>query len=80
MLEVPAGQARLYLNLGRRDGAEEDKVREILAANDVQPIQLDVMSSHSYLNVAEDQADGVIARLGAAHFGERALKCERARP
>ena len=78
--EVPAGQARLYLNLGRRDGAEEANVREILSANQVEPIQLDVMSSHCYLNVAEDQADGVITRLGAAHFGERALRCERARP
>ena len=78
--EVPAGQARLYLNLGRRDGAEEANVREILAANQVEPIQLDVMSSHCYLNVAEAEADGAITRLGAARFGERELRCERARP
>jgi len=78
--EVPAGQARLYLNLGRRDGAEEAEVRAILTQHAVEPFVLDVMSSHSYMNVAEDTADGVIERLSSAHFGERALRCERARP
>ena len=78
--EVPAGQARLYLNLGRRDGAEEAEVRAILTQHSVEPLVLDVMSSHSYMNVAEDTAEGVIERLSSAHFGERALRCERARP
>jgi len=78
--EVPPGQARLYLNLGRRDGAEEPAVRELLTQHAVAPILLDVMSSHSCLNVAEAEADGVIERLGVAHYGERAPRCERANP
>ena len=78
--EVPAGQTRLYLNLGRRDGAEEPAVRELLTQHNISPLVLDVMSSHSYLNVAEAEADGVIARLCVAHYGERALCCERAKP
>jgi hypothetical protein len=78
--EVPAGQARLYLNLGRRDGAEEEQVRAVLAEHQVEPRALDVMSSHSYLNVDEAAAEDAIARLSTARFGERALKCERAKP
>ncbi len=77
---VPEGQARLYLNLGKRDGAEEPAIREILLAHQVDPLVLDVMSSHSYLNVNEGEADGVITRLASARFGERELRCERARP
>jgi hypothetical protein len=78
--EVPAGQARLYLNLGLRDGAEEEQVRALLTEHGVQPHALDVMSSHSYLNVDESVAEEVIARLSATRFGTRALKCERAKP
>ncbi len=77
---VPDGQARLYLNLGHRDGAEEADVRALLAQHEVAPIELDVMSSHSYMNVNEADADAAITRLGAAMFGERALRCERAKP
>ncbi len=78
--EVPAGQARLYLNLGRRDGIEEDQVRALLAEHRVEPRTLDVMSSHSYLNVDEDAADRVMSELSTARYGERELRCERARP
>ncbi len=77
---VPEGQARLYLNLGNRDGAAEADVRSILDQHGISPLALDVMNSHSYMNVAEADADVAISKLGTAHFNERALRCERAKP
>jgi hypothetical protein len=76
------GTARLYLNLGRKDGAGEDQIRELL--RDVGGIDqvsgIDVMNTHTYLDVASADADRLCAALSAKQLGERDLLCERARP
>jgi len=78
----PTGTARLYLNLGRKDGAGEDQIRDLLrdvgGADAVSSV--DVMNTHTYLDVAADDADRLCAALSAKQLGERDLLCERARP
>ena len=79
---LPAGLARLYLNLGRKDGASEAAIRSLLhehaSVSDVP--EIDVMNTHTYLNVAGADADRICASLTGRQNGDRALVCERARP
>jgi hypothetical protein len=79
---VPEGAARLYLNLGRKDGASESEIRRLLqehaGVSDV--LEIDVMNTHTYLNVAGADADRICASLSGKQVGERDLLCERARP
>jgi hypothetical protein len=77
-----SGQARLYLNLGRKDGASEGDVSELLAAEGITlgPADLDVMNTHTYVNVPAADAERLRTALtGKVHNG-RSLVCEPARP
>ena len=80
--DAPDGTARLYLNLGRKDGAGIDQIRGVLrdfaSVEDVPSI--DVMNTHTYLNVAAADADRICAALTGKQLGDRDLVCERARP
>jgi ATP-dependent RNA helicase DeaD len=81
--ELPADGARLYLNLGRKDGAGVEQIRGLLrdfaGIVDENP-SIDVMNTHTYLNVATADADRICAALTGKQLGERDLVCERARP
>ena len=46
--------ARLYLNLGRKDGASDQDIRDLLAthAGEASVADIEVMNTHTYLNVA----------------------------
>ncbi|MEO5769003.1 MAG: DEAD/DEAH box helicase, partial [Polyangia bacterium] len=79
---VPEGAARLYLNLGRKDGASESEVRKLLQehAGIADVLEIDVMNTHTYLNVTDADADRICASLTGKQVGERDLLCERARP
>ena len=76
---MPEGHARLYLNLGRRDGAKEPEIEELLREKGVEVASLELRNSHTYLIVPEDRADSVSAALTGGKFGERDVVCERAR-
>jgi ATP-dependent RNA helicase DeaD len=76
---LPEGHVRLYLNLGRRDGAKEPEVEQLLRERELEVPSLQVRNSHTYLIVPDERADGVIAALSGGKFGERDLVCERAR-
>jgi len=80
--EAPDGTARLYLNLGRKDGAGTDQIRGVLRdfAGVEEVPSIDVMNTHTYLNVAVADADRICAALTGKQLGERDLVCERARP
>lgn len=78
-LAVPEGHARLYLNLGRRDGAKEPEIETLLRERGVEVAAMQVRNSHTYLVVPDERADGVIAALTGGKFGERDVVCERAR-
>lgn len=81
-VEVPEGQARLYVNLGRKDGASAEEIAGLLATErsttSVQAIE--VMNTHSYVNVPADEADRLCAAVTGKERGGRRLICERARP
>jgi hypothetical protein len=74
--------ARLYLNLGRKDGASEKEIRDLLSTHAGSPsvMDVDVMNTHTYLNVAPDDADPIITALTGKEMGGRQLICERAKP
>jgi hypothetical protein len=77
-----SGQARLYLNLGRKDGASEGDVAGLLSAEGVTvgPGDLDVMNTHTYVNVPPGDAERLCAALAGKEHNGRALVCEPARP
>jgi hypothetical protein len=77
--ELPAGQARLYLNLGRRDGLKEPEVRALLEEKQCTVDDLEVMNSHTYLIVADERVDAVCAQLTGGVHGDRQIVCERAK-
>ena len=81
--QAPApGQVRLYLNLGRKDGVSTDEIAALLASTGVTvpAPAIDVMNTHSYINV--DSADGekLCAGLVGKERNGRAIMCEPARP
>ena len=74
--------ARLYLNLGRKDGASEKEIRDLLATHAGTPVvmDVDVMNTHTYLNVAPGDAERIITTLTGKEMGGRQLICETAKP
>jgi len=80
--ELPNGLARLYLNLGRKDGAQESEIRSLLRehAGVSEVAEIDIMNTHTYLNVAATDADRICGSLTGRQLGDRDLVCERARP
>jgi ATP-dependent RNA helicase DeaD len=79
---TPDNVARLYLNLGRKDGASEKEVRDLLSAH-VGPIdvsEVDVMNTHTYLNVAPGDAEKIVGTLTGKELGGRQIVCEQAKP
>ena len=81
--DAPAGDvARLYLNLGRKDGASEKEIRDLLStyAGSPQVMDIDVMNTHTYLNVAPADADRIIGAVTGKEMAGRQLVCETAKP
>jgi len=80
--ELPPGTARLYLNLGRKDGASERDVADLIAthASVSAPPELDIMNTHTYINVPADDAQRVCDALTGKELGGRSLVCEPAKP
>ncbi len=79
---TPDNVTRLYLNLGRKDGASEHEIRDLLSAH-VGPAdvsEVDVMNTHTYLNVAPADAEKVVAALTGKELGGRQIVCEQAKP
>jgi ATP-dependent RNA helicase DeaD len=81
-LLVPDGMVRLYLNLGRKDGAADAQIRDLLRerASFEGTAQLEIMNTHTYLNVPAADADNICAAITGKQIGDRDLVCERARP
>ena len=74
--------ALLYLNLGRKDGASEEQVRDLLATHvgEVAIEGMDIMNTHTYLNVPPDDADRICTALSGKQVAGRDIICERAKP
>jgi len=81
-VQIASGQVRLYVNLGRKDGATAELVAEILSSGGaVVPVaDVELMNTHCYVNVAKETAEVLCAGVqGRSHNG-RAVVCEPARP
>src|SRR4029077_15103313 len=81
--DAPRGDAaRLYLHLGRKDGASEKEIRDLLTTYAESPtvMDIDVMNTHTYLNVAPGDADRIIGALTGKYIGGAQLVCETAKP
>jgi ATP-dependent RNA helicase DeaD len=76
------GEARLFLNLGRKDEASSDEVSALFAdlGVNVTPADIDLMNTHAYVNVPAVEADRLCAGLSGRDRNGRPLLCERARP
>jgi hypothetical protein len=87
MVEAPRNEAtragsRLYLNLGRKDRIRTDDVISLLveAGTPVAREAVEVMSTHSYINVDEARAQELVAALNGREYNGRNLVCEVAKP
>jgi ATP-dependent RNA helicase DeaD len=76
------GQVRLYVNLGRKDNASAELVAEMLSSSGaVVPVSdVELMNTHSYVNVAKEVADTLCAGMNGREHNGRAIVCEPARP
>ena len=74
--------ARLYLNLGRKDGASDKDIRDLLSAHagDASVSDIEVMNTHTYLNVAPADAERIVTAITGKELGGRQLICESAKP
>ncbi|HTB56806.1 MAG TPA: DEAD/DEAH box helicase [Polyangia bacterium] len=79
---TPDNVTRLYLNLGRKDGASEQEIRDLLAthAGPADVSEIDVMNTHTYLNVAPADAEKIVGALTGKEMSGRQLVCEQAKP
>jgi ATP-dependent RNA helicase DeaD len=78
----PPDTARLYINLGRKDGAGEAEIRDLLRAHaDIDEVpNVEVMNTHTYVNVPTEKADAIVAALSGKSVGDRDILCEKAKP
>jgi hypothetical protein len=74
--------ARLYLNLGRKDGASDKDIRDLLSAHagEASVSDIEVMNTHTYLNVAPGDAERIATAISGKELGGRQLVCEAAKP
>jgi ATP-dependent RNA helicase DeaD len=81
-VQVTAGQVRLYVNIGRKDGATAELVAEMLSSSGtVVPVaDVELMNTHCYVNVAKETAETLCAGLSGRSHNGRAVVCEPARP
>jgi ATP-dependent RNA helicase DeaD len=77
-----SGEVRLYVNLGRKDGATAESVAELLSSSgaSVPVSDVELMNTHSYINVSKETADTLCATMNGRDHNGRTVVCERARP
>ena len=75
--------ARLYVNIGKREEATADEIRELLCrdlGDDAARIgSIALRNTHAYVRVPEDLVDRVIESARGKSYKERELVVERAR-
>jgi ATP-dependent RNA helicase DeaD len=79
---VASGQVRLYVNIGRKDGATADLVSEMLSSGGatVPAGDIELMNTHCYVNVPRDAAEALCTAMNGKSHNGRAIVCETARP
>ena len=74
-------RARIFLSLGEQDGADEARVRELLAAlaPGHEPRAIEVRRTHAFLDVGSEGLEDVVVALNGKEWGGKTLTAERAR-
>lgn len=74
-------RARIFLSLGEQDGADEAKVREVVAAlaPGLELRALELRRNHTFLEVAPEALDGAVESLNGKDWNGKALLAEKAR-
>ncbi|HTN53450.1 MAG TPA: DEAD/DEAH box helicase [Anaeromyxobacter sp.] len=80
---APQGEprGRIFLTLGEQDGADEARVREVVAAlaPGVELRKVELRRSHSFLEVSPDALEGAVAALDQKEWEGKKLAAEKAR-
>lgn len=74
-----AGEARLYLNLGRRDNVDDATITQFLQARGVRTLPMELHTSHTYLYAPDAEVEAILSALNGQTLAQRAVVCERAR-
>ena len=77
--ELQEGTSRLYFSLGRRDDATQEEVDRLIAEKGLSVQRAELYNSHTYLVVADENAEAVINALHGGEIRGRQITCERAR-
>ena len=81
--QVAEGQVRLYVNLGRRHNLRSEDLTSFLQIEgDLSAEQIGAVQQrdrHTFVDVASEQADGLVEKLSGASIGGRKIKIERAK-
>ena len=74
-------RTKIFLALGEQDGADADKVSEVVKASapDVELVDLEVRRSHTFLYVKPEVADGLLQALDGKEWNGKKLGAEKAR-
>jgi ATP-dependent RNA helicase DeaD len=74
-------RARIFLSLGEQDGADEAKVREVVAslAPGLELRKVELRRGHTFLEVAPEAIDGAVGSLNGKDWNGKALTAEKAR-
>jgi len=79
--EQRSARARIFVSLGEMDGADEAKVREVIAAlaPGTELRAVEVRRNHSFVEVPPEALDGAVAALNGKDWNGKALTAEKAR-
>ena len=74
-------RGRIWLSWGEADGADEAKLRELVAsrAAGAPVLAVEVRRSHAFLEVGPESIDAVVNGLNGAQVGDKSLTAEKAR-
>jgi ATP-dependent RNA helicase DeaD len=77
---APSG-GRIWLSWGEADGADEGRLRELVAsrAPGAPVLAVEVRRSHAFLEVGPESIDAVVNGLNGAQVGDKAITAEKAR-
>ena len=72
---------RIFLSLGEQDGADEARVREVVAAlaPGVEPRTVEVRRTHSFVEVPPEGLEAAVLALNGKEWSGKTLTAERAR-
>jgi ATP-dependent RNA helicase DeaD len=79
--EARPSRGRVFISWGEEAGADEGKVRELIAASvpGTEPLLIELRRSHTFVEVAPEAVDPLVTALNGKVHGEKPLLVERAR-